>query len=182
MNSKRIPSNSWRAVAFCSAMLCCSLPSVAQQVKYNFMPGTDFSKFHTYKWAEVPGAQHPDQILNAEIKQDVQSTLAQKGFTEATTGNPDMYVVYQIAVDQEKQWNAWGSGFRGFGGGMGQATSSTISNGTLVVDFYDASNKQQIWQGAAEKTLDPSGNQQKNMRNLQKAINKLLKNFPPPAK
>jgi hypothetical protein len=42
---------------------------------------------------------------------------------------------YQAAVDPEKQWNAWGMG-RGFGGGMGLATSSTISNGTLVLDKH----------------------------------------------
>jgi len=165
------------AVGLCAAMLFCSAPSLAQDVKYNYMPGTNFSKYHTYKWAQVPGGAHPDQILNAEIKQDIDNALAQKGFTQVTTGNPDLYVVYQIAVDQERQWNAWG--MRGFGG-MGQATSSTISNGTLVVDFYDAASKTQIWRGDATKTLDPSGNEQKNMRNLQRAINKLLKNFPPP--
>ena len=26
----------------------------AQQVTYNFMPGTDFSKYHTYKWVDIP--------------------------------------------------------------------------------------------------------------------------------
>lgn len=168
-----------RAVGICVGLLCGYSIGLAQDVKYNFMPGTDFSKYHTYKWAEVEGGRHPDQILNQEIKQDIDNTLSQKGFTQATTGNPDLYVVYQIAVDQQKQWNAWG--MRGFGG-MGQATSSTISNGTLVVDFYDASNKQQLWRGDATKTLDPSGNQQKNAKNLQKAITKLLKNFPPPQK
>ena len=167
------------AVGLCAAMLFCSSLGLAQDVKYNYMPGTNFGKYHTYKWAQVQGGAHPDQILNAEIKQDIDNTLAMKGFTQATTGEPDLYVVYQIAVDQERQWNAWG--MRGFGG-MGQATSSTISNGTLVVDFYDASNKQQIWRGDATKTLDPSGNQQKNARNLQKAITKLLKNFPPQQK
>jgi hypothetical protein len=25
----------------------------AQDVRYNFMPGTDFSKFHTYKWITI---------------------------------------------------------------------------------------------------------------------------------
>lgn len=177
MDIKLDKRTSWGAVSLCTALLSCSLLGSAQNVRYNFMPGTDFSKYHTYKWAEVPGGRHPSQILDAEIKQDVQNALAQKGFTEITTGNPDMYVVYQIAVDQEKQWNAWG--MRGFGG-MGQATSSTISNGTLVIDFYDAAAKQQIWRGDAEKTLDPGKNQQKDMKNLQKAINKLLKNFPPP--
>jgi len=177
MNCKIGKRTALSAASVCAALLFwCSL-GLAQDVKYNYMPGTDFSKFHTYKWAEVPGGRHPSQILDQEIKQDVDTTLSQKGFTQVTTGNPDLYVVYQIAVDQEKQWNAWG--MRGFGG-MGQATSSTISNGTLVVDFYDASSKQQLWRGDATKTLDPSGNQQKNMKNLQKGINKLLKNFPPP--
>jgi hypothetical protein len=53
-------------------------------------------------------------------------------------------VGYQIAEDQEKQCNAvgMGGGFRF--GGMGSATNSTITNGTPVVDIYDASNKQLV--------------------------------------
>ena len=35
-----------------------------------------------------------------------------------------------------------GGGFRFGGMGMGTATSSTISNGTLIVDFYAAATKQ----------------------------------------
>jgi len=42
----------------------------AQEVRYNSMPGTDFSKYQTYKWVNVKGA-HPDQIMYAEIKQSV---------------------------------------------------------------------------------------------------------------
>ena len=64
------------AVGLCAAMLFCSAPSLAQDVKYNYMPGTNFSKYHTYKWAQVPGGAHPDQILNAEIKQDIDNALA----------------------------------------------------------------------------------------------------------
>jgi hypothetical protein len=30
-------------------MLTCE-SALAQEVPYNFMPGTDFSKYHTYKW------------------------------------------------------------------------------------------------------------------------------------
>ena len=66
----------------------------------------------------------------------------------------------------------------GHWGGMGSVTSSTIQNGTLAVDFYDPSDKQLVWRGQAEKTLNPSGNQQKDMENLNKAMAKLLKNFP----
>jgi len=71
-----------------------------------------------------------------------------------------------------------GGGWR-FGGGMGTATSSTIDIGTIVVDMYDPSTKQLVWTGRATKTLNPSKNQQKNMENLNKAMQKLLKNYPP---
>jgi hypothetical protein len=67
-------------------------------------------------------------------------------------------------------------------GGMGTATSSTINIGTLVFDVFDATAKQQIWTGEATKTVNPSSNPQKNQQSLQKAVGKLLKNFPPPAK
>jgi hypothetical protein len=65
---------------------------------------------------------------------------------------------------------------------MASATSSTIQNGTLVFDVYDPVSKQLIWSGQATKTLNPSGNQEKDMQRLNKAMAKLLKNFPPMSK
>jgi len=154
----------------------------AQDVKYNFMPGTDFSKFHTYKWVTIEGGAHPNQIVDAQIKQAVDSQLAAKGLTKTDSDKADLYIGYQIALDQEKQWNAFGTGGMRWGGGMGTATSSTITNGSLVLDMYDPSTKQLVWTGNATKTLDPSGNQEKNQKNLDKAMQKLLKNYPPKQK
>jgi len=39
----------------------------AQDVRYNFMPRTNFSKYRTYKWVNI-GDAHPNQIMDAEIK------------------------------------------------------------------------------------------------------------------
>jgi hypothetical protein len=156
--------------------------SPAQDVKYNFMPGTDFSKYHTYKWVSIEGGAHPNQIVDAQIKQSVDSQLASKGMTKTDSDKADVYVGYQIAVDQEKQWNAYGMGGGVRWGGMGSATSSTINVGTLVLDFYDPTKKQLVWTGNATKTIDPSSNQEKNQKNLDKAMAKLLKNYPPKQK
>jgi hypothetical protein len=153
--------------------------TVAQDVHYNFMPGTDFSKYHTYKWIDIPENVHPNQIVQQEIKQAIDGQLAEKGLTKTDGDKADLYVGYQCAVDQEKQWNGFGG--RGFGG-MGTATSSTIQNGSLVVDMYDPTSKQLVWTGQATKTLNPSGNQQKDMKRLDSAMKKLLKDFPPPTK
>jgi hypothetical protein len=154
--------------------------ALAQDVKYNYAPGTDFSKYHTYKWVNVEGAKYPDQLVDQQIRSAIDSQLATKGFTKATGDASDLVVAYQIAMDQERQWNAYGGGL-GFrvGGGMASATSSTISIGTLVFDVYDAGAKQQLWRGDATKTMNPSKDPQKNQESLNKGVAKLLKNFPP---
>jgi hypothetical protein len=165
------------AFALAVLLMGCTV-TLGQDVRYNFMPGTDFSKYHTYKWVTIEGGAHPNQIVDAEIKQAVDSQLAAKGLTKTDNDRADLYVGYQIAIDQEKQWNAFGMG-RARWGGMASATSSTITNGTLVLDMYDQASKQLVWTGNATKTLDPSNNQEKNQKNLNKAMQKLLKNFPP---
>jgi hypothetical protein len=162
--------------------LATSAPVIAQDVKYNFMPGTDFSKYRTYKWVNIEGGAHPNQIMDAEIKEAVDSQLAAKGLTKTDNDKADLYVGYQVAVDQEKQWNGYGMGGGLRWGGMASATSSTINVGTLVLDMYDPSTKQLVWTGNATKTIDPSSNQEKNMKNLNKAMAKLLKNYPPKQK
>jgi Domain of unknown function (DUF4136) len=160
------------------ALLMCGV-GLAQDVKYNFMPGTDFSKYHTYRWVTIEGAAQPNQIVDAEIKQAVDQQLATKGLTKTTDEKADLLVAYQVALDKEKQWNAYGMGGGIRFGGMASATSSTISVGSLVLDMYDPGAKQLVWTGNATKTLDPSSNQEKNQKNLDKAMAKLLKNYPP---
>jgi len=154
----------------------------AQDVRYNFMPGTDFSKYHTYKWINIEGGSHPNQIVDAEIKEAVDSQLAAKGLTKTEDEKADLYVGYQIAVDKEKEWNAYGMGGGIRWGGMGTATSSTINIGSLVLDMYDPTTKQLVWTGTATKTIDPGSNQEKNQKHLDKAMEKLLKNYPPKQK
>jgi len=166
------------AVLLAIALMACAA-APAQDVHYNFMPGTDFSKFHSYKWINIDNGAHPNQIVDAEIREAVDSQLAAKGLTKTEDDKADLYVGYQIAVDKEKQWNAFGMGGIRWGGGMGTATSSTIDIGTLVLDMYDPTTKQLVWTGNATKTIDPSSNEEKNQKRLDKAMEKLLKHFPP---
>jgi len=162
----------------------------AQEIKYNFLQGTDFSKYKTYKWVKIPNAQYPNQILDDQIQRAIDAQLSLKGLSK-TEDNPDVYVVYQAAVNQEKQWNSystggdsWGWGGWGGWGGMSttRTTSSTINIGTLNVDLYDVGSKKQIWRGEATKTLGSGKDPRKVEKNLNKAVAKLFKKYPPPAK
>ena len=167
-----------KAVAL-SVILIVSIAAMGQDVRSNHMTGINFEKYHTYKWVAVDGGSHPNQIVDAQIKQSVDTQLALKGLTKTDSDTADLYVGYQIALGQERQWNAFGTGGIRWGGGIGSATSSTITNGSLVLDIYDRSTKELVWTGSATKTLNPSGNQTKIQKNLDKAMQKLLKNYPP---
>jgi uncharacterized protein DUF4136 len=160
-------------------LLACG-PVLAQDVTTNAMPGVNFANYHTYKWVRVEGASYPNQIVDAQIKNSIESQLSAKGLTKTDTDKADLYVTYQVSVDQQRQWNAYGmgGGLR-WGGGMATAQSSTINIGTLVLDMYDPSTKQLVWTGRATKTINPSNSQEKKQKNLDKAMQKLLKNFPP---
>lgn len=170
-------------VALAALIVFACASALAQDVTYNSAPGTDFSKFKTYKWVQVQGVPYPDQILDAQIKQSIDSQLASKGFTKNDSDTADLFVVYQISISQERQWNAYGGGVGWrMGGGMATATSTTLQIGTLAFDVYDQAGKQLIWKGTATKTLNPPKDPDKKQKNLDKAVAKLLKDFPPPAK
>ena len=68
---------------------CALMP--AQEVSTNAMPGVDFSKYHTYKWVTIEGATYPNQIVDAQIKQAVDSRLATKGLTK-TDGDKRIFL------------------------------------------------------------------------------------------
>ncbi len=159
----------------------------AQDVTYNAMPGADFAKYKTYRWVRIEGVGYPDDIADQQIKAAFDKQFAAKGLTKTDDEKADLYIGYQVAVDKEKQWNAYntGGGWYGprWGGmGMGTATSTTINVGTLGLDIYDSAAKQLIWRGAATKTLDTSAKPEKRLKTLDKAAEKLMKNYPPPTK
>jgi uncharacterized protein DUF4136 len=60
---------------------------------------------------------HPDQILDAQVKQAIDSQMASKGFTKVVEGGkPDLLLGYQLMIDREKQISGFGDGWGGWGG------------------------------------------------------------------
>jgi Domain of unknown function (DUF4136) len=65
---------------------------------------------------------------------------------------------------------------------MGTATSTTIQIGTVALDMYDVAKRELVWKGQASKTIDAGANPEKRQKNIDKAMTKLLKDFPPKPK
>jgi len=172
--------------------LCLGGTAVAQDVRYNFEPSADFTKYHTYRWAQHPDSLQVDQLILSQLGAAFDAELAKKGLQKATGDSCDLVIVYQLGKQQEKElttfdsgWSSgpgWRSGWYSGGGGIATSTTSTITTGAVGLDIYDSSAKTLVWRGTVSKALDAGANPDKRQRNMAKAAEKMLKNYPPPKK
>jgi hypothetical protein len=164
--------------------LIVSTAALAQKINTDWDRSANFADFHTYMWEPSP---HPAKnFWNDRIMDAIDKQLQAKGWTKVDS-NPDAWVVYSNSIKDQKQ--VVGTGYNmgpgwgwGYWGGPTSVTYNTYvtKEGTLVVDIADAKNKSLLWRGDATDTI--SDNTNKNINNLNKAVEKLFKNFPPKEK
>ena len=184
-----------RSALLVSAFLLAATSAVAQDIRYDFDKDKDFSKYKTYKWVAIKGAEMPDELTQKALTSAIDSQLAAKGLTKTDSDNADLYVGYQTALGQEKEFTSyntgwgygpgWGGGWYGYGGMASTTTygsTSTVYVGQLDLSMYDPVAKQLVWRGTASKTLDPKAKPEKKQKNINKAVEKLLKKYPPQVK
>ena len=174
-------------------LLAFASPALAQDVRYNFDKDANFAAYKTYKWVVIKGAQPLSDLVDKQVKDSVDAELAKKGLTKSDSDTADLYIGYQAAVGTEKQYTSYdtgwgygggwyGRGWYGPSGGMTTGQTSTIYVGSLALDMYASQAKSLVWRGNASKTIDAKAKPEKQQKNLDKAVAKLLKNYPPPVK
>jgi hypothetical protein len=152
-----------------------------QAVKTDFDRATDFNQYKTYSWEKV---QTQDPLWVDRIESAVNGALAARGWTQVASGGNVSIVAIEMTRNQQTLdtfYNGFGGGWR-WGGGFGDArtTVSTYEVGTLVVDLFDANSKKLIWRGSSSDTL--SDKSDKNIKNLDKTVQKMFNRFPPEGK
>ena len=167
--------------AFAGIALLFATASFAQQVKTDYDRSADFSQYKTYSWENV---QTQDPLWVDRIKEAVNGALTAKGLTPVDSGGDVAIVAIEMTKNQQNLntfYNGFGGGWR-WGGGFGDATT-TVDNykvGTLVVDLFDAKTKKIVWRGSSSDTL--SDKSDKNIKNLDKGVQKMFDHFPPDVK
>jgi hypothetical protein len=155
----------------------------AQQVRTDYDRNANFAQYKTFQWERV---STKDPLNVDRIKNAVNAALSAKGWTQVESGGDVCVMAVQMTQDQQTLntfYDGFGGGWRWRrfgGGGLGEATTTTETYkvGTLVVDLFDAKTKTLIWRGSASDTL--SNNSTNNIKNLDKGVEKMFKQFPPP--
>ena len=157
------------------AICLMSSAALAQQVSVNYNHNADFSQYHTYAWGSNNKNAIQNSILAQVAQQDIEAAMAQKGLQKVEeSANPDLVLTASGGEREQTSYNAWG--MRGIGGGMGGISPQQNVEATMVVSLYDVKQKELIWRGIAQDTLNNNGN--KNQKEVQNAVNKMFKQWP----
>jgi hypothetical protein len=164
---------------------------LAQKTSYDYDKSANFSAFKTY--AHKEGTKVGQPLIDERIVAAIDAQLAEKGLTKAES-NPDLFVVYHMAFDKQKDISTFSSGYGGgygpygwgWGGGWGGGTTTTqvrdILIGTLVIDLADAKGNQLVWRGMGVKEVNTQANPEKREKSINNAVKKIFKNYPPKQK
>ena len=175
-----------RKLAIAAALVFVSAAAFAQDVKTDYDHAANFAALKTFSIKIATSWNN--QISEKRVQDEIAQALTEKGW-KAVDANPDALVLLHGATEKQKSLNTFysggygGYGYRGWGGaGMGTATTTTSEYlvGTLVVDIFDAKTKGLVFRGTATDEL--SDKPEKNQKKLQKASDKLFKDFPPGSK
>lgn len=175
----------WSLLLLVVFLAGCSSPRVTT----DFAQGTTFSRFRTFEYrdsADSLAASSP--LLHQRIVTAITAGMISSGLKEVKE-NPDVFVTYYGSTDQQvhfhttytgvSSWNSPRRGVDSLGFGVASSTTrpTTVTQGTLVIDIWDASSNSLVWRSVATSAL--SSNPQRNTAIVNQAIERAFRNFPP---
>jgi hypothetical protein len=159
----------------------------AQGPNYGFARDADFSKYKTYKWVSIESTQYLDELTANQVMGTIEVELGKKGLKTSPSDKADLYIGYQIASGNERQLNHYdiGSQYEPPAAATEETAgdaATTVHSGPLVLYMYDSAKKQLVWWSALPNAVDANAYPDKKQKHLDKAIAKLLKDYPPQKK
>ena len=156
---------------------------------------TDFSNYKTFSF--LGWQNESDKIMNefdkTRLRDAYKAEFEKRNLTMVESGG-DMAVSLYVVVSKETSVTAYtnhygGAGYGGryrrggYYGGYGYGGSSTTTysendylKGTMVMDVYDETSGDQIWQGVVTGTI--SEKPEKREKSIPKTVASLMKKFP----
>jgi hypothetical protein len=172
--------------AFVVSLLLLVSAALGQKISYDHVDATDFGRYKTYTWKRAEKARYPDDQTDGILKNAIDKQMAAKGFTKVQE-NADVDLVYQLAIMDDAMYSSFNTDGQWHGGGANSIaiftsgttnTTTFIKVGWLILEIYDVSRKEQVWQVSARKTLGDSRDPKKMRKNADKVMAKVFDKFP----
>lgn len=176
----------WGAVALTLGLGACG----GIQINTDYNPEIDFTAYRTFDWAEGSGGGADGvvtELVDGRFRRAVEAELASRGMDKATSGQPDVFIGYQVTLDDRVDYQtvntyyggAWG--YRGvYGGAAGtRTTAREYTIGTLVIDLFDARRRELVWRAAGEgKVNEQQRSPEESQERINQVVAQILEDFP----
>lgn len=178
-----------RIFSFVVAAIVLPAIAFAQKTTYDYDKTAVFAQFKTYSTKDGTPTGNP--LIDKRIAASIEAQLAAKGFVR-NDSSPDVFVLYHVAFDEQKDISTYSTGpaYGGYGWGWGGGWGTTSTDvrvrdilvGTLAIDIVDAQKGEIAWRGLGTKEIDTNAKPEKRDENITKAVAKVFRNYPPKVK
>ena len=163
-----------------------AVPASAQKITVDYDHDFDFEKVETFAYVETKDTNAKDDLTDGRVKNAIVKELTQSGLRQVDADG-DLFVTYHMTSQDNQVLNTtsmgyggFGPGRRRFGGGTGMGTSTTTSStyteGTLVVDAYEpGGDKKMVWRGTGTVTV--KAKPEKQTKQIDEILTKLGKKW-----
>ncbi len=151
-------------------------------------PGVTLAQYHTFNWLDnttiKQGNSGPDWLsdgVKSTIRSSVEKQMSRYGFNPCDE-KPDLMLHYHVVIKNEVLYvRDWSCGLLVDGPGQydrcNRIQPVNYREGTLVLDFIETKNGNQVWRGAAVSMLEnmkPEG----SAARIDAATKAIFKKFP----
>lgn len=162
---------------------CASTPRVSTQAA----PDANLPSFKTFGFYSPLGTDKGNygSLLSQKLKTATRTALESKGLTYKEQ-DADLLVNFNITTTQKTDVNTMPTGY-GYGWrggyyspwvGYNNVSVHQYTEGELVVDLIDQTQKKMVWEGTA--TAIVNNDPQKNAEKINRAITEMFREFPAP--
>jgi hypothetical protein len=181
----------WRWVISLNVIfLACAVGCTNIDVKTDFDPTVDFSRFKTFAFAGFTDLNQSGVLNNTLTRRRLETVisgeLVKKGLRQVGIDeNPDVLVHYWMGVKEKQTLESTGpsvGAYRGYGGygwgaGYSGVTTREYKEGTLITDLIEPTKKDLVWRATMVANLKDSTEGNIELGNA--ALKKAFENYPP---
>ena len=162
-------------------------PSMGQKITIDYAHDFDFEAVKTFTYFETEDTKAGNDLTDSRLQNAIVKELKEGGLQQVDSGG-DLYVTYHVVTKDNTVLNTTSFGYGGYGGGWGgygrygygyghgmggssTTTATTYTDGTLIIDAYEPSEKKMVWRGTGTVTL--KSKPEKQTKQVDKILDKM---------
>lgn len=169
-----------KALGLIFVMALITTPAMAQKVTIDYAHDFDFESVKTFQYVDTRESNvQGNEIMAKRVEDMIKKEMREGGGVEVQE-NPDIYITYHFTTQERTSYTTtnfgyggYGGGWYGWGGGMGSSSTQqhNYTDGTLIIDAYEPTEKKMIWRATGTVTVKAKPEKQiKQVDNILKKI------------